>query len=208
MNLAYNDYLQHHGIKGQKWGVRRYQNPDGSLTDDGMKRYSGRKKDLKYIKRRTKYEMGVGESEVFKEERSAHNNKKAYNKALKSGNAEKALYYAKEYENNLRKIAYKKALIKVSLDKLSDMSSNDISNERYRKGKESGKTALKTLGSIGVATLMASAIGFGVGPGVTHKTELGKMYDRLDSSDYKKLDDTYKEFIKEETDKLKRKELY
>lgn len=32
-------YLAHHGIKGQKWGVRRYQNPDGSLTSAGKKRY-------------------------------------------------------------------------------------------------------------------------------------------------------------------------
>lgn len=31
--------LYHHGIKGQKWGVRRYQNPDGSLTAEGQKRY-------------------------------------------------------------------------------------------------------------------------------------------------------------------------
>lgn len=34
-----NLYLCHHGVIGQKWGVRRYQNTDGSLTDAGKKRY-------------------------------------------------------------------------------------------------------------------------------------------------------------------------
>lgn len=33
------DYLAHHGIKGQKWGERKYQNPDGSLTALGRVRY-------------------------------------------------------------------------------------------------------------------------------------------------------------------------
>lgn len=32
--------LYHHGILGQKWGVRRYQNEDGSLTEDGRRRYA------------------------------------------------------------------------------------------------------------------------------------------------------------------------
>ncbi len=32
--------LSHHGIKGQKWGVRRFQNKDGSLTNSGKKRYT------------------------------------------------------------------------------------------------------------------------------------------------------------------------
>lgn len=33
-------YLSHHGIQGQKWGVRRYQNKDGSFTPAGRERYS------------------------------------------------------------------------------------------------------------------------------------------------------------------------
>lgn len=37
--MTYNE-LYHHGILGQKWGVRRYQNEDGSLTATGKKKYA------------------------------------------------------------------------------------------------------------------------------------------------------------------------
>ena len=37
--------LEHWGIKGQKWGLRRFQNPDGTLTEEG-KRHYGRMGEL------------------------------------------------------------------------------------------------------------------------------------------------------------------
>ena len=39
-----DNVMQHHGIKGQKWGVRRFQNADGSLTTAGKQRASEAKK--------------------------------------------------------------------------------------------------------------------------------------------------------------------
>lgn len=46
----YNNELHHAGIRGMKWGVRRYQNKDGSLTDAGRKRYARDAREKEYDK--------------------------------------------------------------------------------------------------------------------------------------------------------------
>lgn len=43
------EYLAHHGILGQRWGIRRYQNPDGTLTPVGRRRLE--RKDTKWAKK-------------------------------------------------------------------------------------------------------------------------------------------------------------
>ena len=55
-------YLEHHGILGQKWGVRRYQNEDGSLTSEGKKHQEKRNKKADVLDAKaSKYKKYVSE---------------------------------------------------------------------------------------------------------------------------------------------------
>jgi RimJ/RimL family protein N-acetyltransferase len=87
-SIPVSDELYHHGILGQKWGIRRFQNSDGTLTEEGKKRYGRNVSEQEafnnFLKedKRTQYEMVTKYGTV---------DSKAVKKDIKSGNKD-ALY--------------------------------------------------------------------------------------------------------------------
>lgn len=63
---SWREELYHHGILGQKWGVRRYQNKDGTLTEEGKSRHGINELEKKAIKAEYKKSRKNGNGFVFK----------------------------------------------------------------------------------------------------------------------------------------------
>lgn len=59
------EYLMHHGIKGQKWGIRRFQNEDGSLTKEGLRQKRVRDHKPEHVKKALEYRNNMSRGKKF-----------------------------------------------------------------------------------------------------------------------------------------------
>lgn len=69
---ALTEELCHWGIKGQKWGVRRFENPDGTLTEEGKNRYNKDYSEKQRLRDRAVYGKG-GERRINKHMNEGYN---------------------------------------------------------------------------------------------------------------------------------------
>ena len=85
-NYNHTEALYHHGVKGQKWGVRRYQNQGGSLTPEGRRRQKIIDKELEFQNKKIKNHMSLA-----KQYRDSANQirKDGYNLLRKQGYSDK-----------------------------------------------------------------------------------------------------------------------
>jgi hypothetical protein len=137
--MYYEPELYHHGILGQKWGVRRYQNDDGTLTDAGKKRYSEDAYEAKTLKSKKTNQLSNEELETLNKRLKLEQDYKNYTnkgenytkkflaeaggKVVGTAVTAAAIYLGTKYATN----AMKTELKNVSSEVLSKVSKEAIS---------------------------------------------------------------------------------
>ena len=159
MPSNYNDFLVHYGVKGQKYGVRRYQNEDGTLTEEGKRHYGGY------------YDRSDGTKDYKRLEKDAKRDAEEYARA-KAYYGEGAGTRRKKIKNltseRMKDADYKKAFEKFLSEQ--NMQKHQQAANRERKVQDVKNTTVKTargvknflLGNAVPMTTMAVVIGAGL----------------------------------------------
>ena len=156
MQYELNSTLYHHGIKGQKWGLRRFQNEDGSLTAEGKQRYgyegnvrnpaSGKESASERKKRVNAEAKAIKNSKVSNKEKA-----KALSKLGK--HSESADFYRKDFVNKKRalligSVAYKAASAlgsRVLAEKVGSGKMDFETGANIAKAAYTGKTIVQAM---------------------------------------------------------------
>lgn len=127
-------YLAHFGIKGMKWGIRRYQNPDGTLTQEGINRYNKARQ-----KQQKKFYKAAAASDYWYDEAVKANDKAS--RLFQS--REKRQSYAEDSDNAMDWSAYNARKAVRAWNKIAKLDKkfigktlDDLDPEMIRKGYE------------------------------------------------------------------------
>ena len=132
-----DDYLVHYGVKGQKHGERRYQNPDGSLTPEGREHYGVGERD-KYRNADGSYTK-KGVKEAARIEKFRNNNSFTARK-LKEGGRRAGMTESEIYGTH--KVTRAAVVGTILAGPLVGITAAAVSNHRYKK---SGEAFAKTI---------------------------------------------------------------
>lgn len=153
--IIHNGELYHHGVKGQKWGVRRYQNKDGTLTSLGKRRDAKKEKPYKQDLGDGTYAVWPSKKAFEKAEakRLSKLSKEQYDaekqSVIRSGN--KSTVH--QWKSRLSTQELREAVDRIDLERrLSSVDKKTVDS-----GQQRVTSAIKTIGS--VAGLLGLAVG-------------------------------------------------
>jgi hypothetical protein len=138
------DYLEHHGVRGMKWGVRRYQNYDGSLTAAGVKRFQ---KSLgEYEKADARYKQAKADHKAAKRSDNYSDT------AIKKGELTNA-----KLNRKMKKTQLEKDYRHLKQDKLADQGKKLYASGKTITGNSEVTGILNTIGSVALSAAAYNA---------------------------------------------------
>lgn len=187
-----NQYLAHHGVKGQRWGVRRYQNSDGSLTS------AGRRKIEKYQRKEFKRLNKTYDPTIRREQKRMDRTINKIGKELTSGNPnqKKVQKLRDRLQRSTTRYAYHTMAKALESKAIKNATLSSISAERKAVGKARIKAALVNAGGIALAGAG------GVGVLTSGGTSVARTRSRISDAQFAKTYRKAGEFASKNTAKL------
>lgn len=142
--------LHHHGIKGMRWGVRRYQNEDGSLTPAGKERYSRDVRENNAKKKDNRIQIDGPDPNRWVREDMSRSKKLIDNTSDITGKLNQAIFNRskKRAKMDLSNMTDQQLRDRINRANLENQYVDMFGPETVSKGRRYAKTILDAVGTV------------------------------------------------------------